>query len=149
MIITALFAFISVFGMAKPYLGDSERVIEYRHQDNTYVVVVAMDGLSLSQAKKMAQQRAAEVTVEQGDRYFVIQSMEEVRIDQFSEDNYQYLGGNAYQEAIVEKNFGRDTIMREHSGSSTSYPAIQIIFTTYSERPSKNAVDACKLTNCN
>ena len=127
------------------YVGASERVIEYQLDGNQHAVVVAMDGISAPQARQIARQRAAEIAVELGDRYFTIDSEEQTRVVK-SEDrglSDQQSRGNLYHELIIEGNFSR-----RQSAASQAYPAIRLVFTSYKQKPSLRAIDACTLTDC-
>lgn len=130
-------------------LGD--RLIEYQLQGDRYAVVVVMDGITESQAKQMAKQRAAEITVMQGDKFFTIDSMYETEVikstDDLDQQNQRFYG-NMYQELIIEGDFNRDRLRYEGIPNVSSYRAIRIEFTTYKNRPSYKAIDACSLTPC-
>lgn len=127
----------------------SDQVIEYQLDNGQYAVVVAMDGISASQAKSMARQRAAEITVQQGNRFFVInaeQQTEVIKSDDIPYNDRFY--GNMYQELIIEQDFGKRSLQRRSSPSTATYSAIRLVFTSYKDKPLFKAIDACKLTNC-
>ena len=123
-------------------------MIEYQLDGGQYAVVVVMDGVPTKEAKQIARQRAAEITASQGDRYFTIDSEEEMQIIK-SNQGYgnQRFYGNMYQELIIEGDFGRNRINRQPPALGM-YPAVRIVFTPYLKKPSRNAIDACKLTDC-
>ena len=54
------------------YLGKTPEVIEYQIFETQYAVVIPVYHKSQALAQKMAMQRAAEITVEEGYRYFTI-----------------------------------------------------------------------------
>ena len=131
------------------YADMQNRSIEYQLQGDQYVVVVAMDGLTESKAKEWAKKRAAEITVDQGGRYFTIDSMDTTLVakpNQVPENQRFY--GNMYQELIIEKDFDRDRLMAEQNPNTNIYSAIRLVFTTYSKKPNSKAIDACTLTQC-
>src|SRR5579872_1339929 len=80
-------------------LAQSNQLIEYQVQGDQYAVIVVQDGLSEGEAKKKARQRAAEITVQNGGRYFTVDSEIETRVLQPSGDwpNNQNTPGNMYQ----------------------------------------------------
>lgn len=120
----------------------ADRTFEYQLDGGRFAVVVVMDGISAAEAKQRARQRAAEITVSQGDRYFTIDSEEKIEGIQ-SEENQRFYG-NLYQELIIEGDFSRES----YRGISTLYSAIRLVFTSYKTRPNRKAIDACTLTNC-
>lgn len=147
-----LIAMTCFFGMCShtaSYVHLSDRMIEYQLDGGQYAVVVVMDGISARQAKKIARQRAAEITASQGDRYFTVDSEEETQVIK-STNGYgnQRFYGNMYQELIIEQDFGRSSIDRRMPNTNM-YPAVRLVFTPYLKKPSRSAIDACKLTDCN
>ncbi|MBX7066169.1 MAG: hypothetical protein K1X28_02950 [Parachlamydiales bacterium] len=130
----------------------SDRLIEYQLDGDTYAVVVVMDGISSAEAKRMAKQRAAEITVMQGERYFTVDSMYETEVIKSDEDmtqQSQRFYGNMYQELIIEGDFNRERLRYRGVPETNTYPAVRMQFTMYKDRPSFKAIDACTLTNCN
>jgi hypothetical protein len=141
-LIASFFFLFSVF--AAP-----DQIIEYQEDGGKYVVVVVMDGISQSEARKMARKRAAEIVVGRGDRYFTIDEEQETQVIK-SEDipSNQRFYGNMYQELIIEKDFGKSAVTRQTLPMSNTYPAVRMVFTSYKEKPSGKSFDACKFTNC-
>jgi hypothetical protein len=129
----------------------SDQMIEYQLDGGQYAVVVVMDGISASDAKMMARQRAAEIVAQQGDRYFTIDSEQETQVVKSDDDlnNNQRFYGNMYQELIIEKDFGRESRGVSATPITRSYPAIRIVFTSYKTKPNFKAIDACSMTKCN
>lgn len=127
----------------------AERTIEYPVGGDTYVVVAVMDGISLEDAKMLAKQRAAEMTVAQGNRYFTVDSISETEVMKSEEEpESQRFYGNMYQELIIERDFNRERMARRPLPNTSIYPAVRLQFTVYKERPNRKAIDACSLTNC-
>lgn len=147
-VITASF-FLGMCSHSSSYVNLSERMIEYQLDGGQYAIVVVMDGVSVKKAKQIARQRAAQITALQGDRYFTIDSEEQTEVIKPNQgfENQRFYG-NMYQELIIEGDFGRNQINRQPP-ISRMYPAIRLVFTPYLKRPSQNAIDACKLTDCN
>ncbi len=150
-----LIAVVSLLGMCTNSNADriaqlADRTMDYELDGGQYAVVVTMDGISASEAKRTARQRAAEITVAQGNRYFTIDSEEETQVIK-SEDlpQNQRFYGNMYQELIIEKDFGRDRLQNQNVPTSSMYSAIRLVFTSYPTKPGYKAIDACTLTNCN
>ncbi len=131
-------------------LGD--RLIEYQLDSGQYVVVVVMDGISSSQAKQMAKQRAAEITAMVGDRYFTVDKVyetEAIKSDDDLDMGNQRFYGNMYQELIIEGDFNRERLRYRGVPNTSMYSAIRLEFTTYKDRPNFRAIDACTMTKCN
>lgn len=145
-----LMASVSILGScANSNLNRIAQVSDYHVRDNQYVVVVPASGVSMSQAKKMARQRAAEMTVAQGARYFTIDSEQQVTMSSADQDLDQYnWGSNQYQEQIVEKGYGRDQLQNPNSTSMTTSRGVKLVFTIHLEKPIGRSIDACTLTDC-
>lgn len=149
-----LIAVISLFAACNSNSGAytrlGERLMEYQVDGDQYAVVVVMDGISVAEAKRMAKQRAAEITASQGDRYFTIDAMYEIEViksDQNLENQRFY--GNMYQELIIEGDFNRERLRYREVPNTNTYQAIRLVFTMYKNRPTHKAIDACTLTQCN
>jgi hypothetical protein len=129
----------------------TNQTIEYQIERNKYVVVIVEDeGVSLAQAKKYARQRAAEITVENGGRYFTIDSEQETQViksDRPWPDNQAFYQ-NMYQELIIEGDFNRERLQRRSVPSENMYPAYRMVFQIHSDKPRGRSVDACSLTDC-
>ncbi len=147
-----LVAVTCLLGMCSKNVGShvniSERAIEYQLSADQYAVVIAVDGVSKSQAKQMAKQRAAEITVASGGRYFTIDQEQQTQVIKSEEEGPRFYG-NMYQELIIEHDFNRERLRTMSEPNTQMYPAIRIVFTIYKDRPAlKKAIDACKLTKC-
>ena len=132
------------------YVMISDQIIEYQLDNGQYSVVVVMDGISASDAQKMARQRAAEIVVQQGDRFFTIDSEGETQViksDDIPENQRFY--GNMYQELIIEKDFNRDRLRYQSVPNTSMYSAYRLVFTSYKQKPAGKSTDACSLTKCN
>lgn len=150
-----LIAVIGLLGMCtnsntNRYARFADQTMEYQLDGGQFAVVIVMDGISASEAKRMARQRAAEITASQGDRYFTIDSETETQVIK-SDDvpQNQRFYGNMYQELIIEGNFNRERLQYRGVPNTSTYSAIRLVFTSYKTRPSYKAIDACTLTNCN
>jgi len=132
------------------YVRLGDQLIEYQMDNGQYSVVVVMDGISAQDAQKMARQRAAEIVVGQGDRYFTIDSEGETQViksDDIPENQKFY--GNMYQELIIENNFNRDRLRYQSVPNTSMYSAYRLVFTSYKQKPAGKSTDACSLTKCN
>lgn len=127
----------------------SDQTIEYQVSGEQYAVVIVMDGLSSTEARKAARVRAAEMAVQQGGRYFTIDKEERTEVIR-SEDvpESQRFYGNMYHELIIERDFSRDRLRYESLPNAQTYSAIRLVFTIYKEKPGRKAIDACTLTHC-
>jgi hypothetical protein len=149
-----IFAVVGLIGMCShPPVADlatSDKVMSSQLGANRFSVIVVIDEISPSAAKNMAKQRAAEVTVENGYRYFTMEDESEVQVVKAQDLGYQRFGGNAYQEVIMQRNFGRDQVSgrNQMSPQATNYQAIRVVFSAFKDKPKGPSVDACKLTKC-
>ncbi len=142
--------FLGMCSHSGSYSALGDRLIEYQLENNRYAVVVVLDGISESEAKKLAKKRAAEITVGAGQQYFTIDSMYETQVMQSEQgEDSQRFYGNMYQELIIERDFTRDRVQNRGFPITQTYQAIRLEFTTYEKKPSYKAIDACTLTPCN
>ena len=119
----------------------------YSIDNQQYVIIVAEDnGLSDSAAKKEAKRQAAQVTIDNGYRYFSIVSQETTEVMKNTQSQQSGVPSNIYQELIFEKKFGRTT--EEKSSSYKTIPAIRLVIECYSEKPAtKKSYDAESILN--
>lgn len=145
---------VGLLGMCSYSGGDkyvrlADQLIEYQLEGDQYAVVVVMDGLSASEAKKIAMKRAAEIVVQQGDRYFTVDTEQETSVIKSDDDlDNQRFYGNMYQELIIEGDFNRDRLRYRSLPNTSTYSAFRLVFTSFKDKPGKKAIDACTLTNC-
>lgn len=129
----------------------TNQFIEYQLDEGAQVVVVIRDQkMGVAEARQQARQRAAEITVAKGGRYYRIVSEQETKVIRSKQPwpNNQATPQNLYQELIIEKGFGRDQLQRENPSSASSYPAYRLVFEIDEGNPSGKSVDACSLTDC-
>lgn len=131
-------------------LAQADQLIDYPIQNDQYAIVVLEErGVSSSQARKMALQRAAELTVESGNRYYTIESEEKTLVARSDKDWPDNNQGNLYQEVIIRENFDKTALDRQMPNTGeTTVPALRIIIKCYGEKPSKRSYDACQSTQC-
>ncbi len=126
------------------------QVVDYTQSDgNVVLLVVQPQGMDPQKAKQMALQRAAEITVENGYRYFRVVSESETQVVQ-SQGNGQGNEGyttNMYQEYTVEGDFGRESVDKRATQGSDVYPAWRCEF-EMQRRSRVNSYDACDYTEC-
>lgn len=128
----------------------SDRYIDYHIEGDKFAVVyVNTDKSSKSRAKRYAMQRAAEVTADNGYRYFKIDSEGEVAVAESRAPRQRY-PTNLYQELIIEGDFGRqdDYGVVDYPYRSGVYPAYKLVIICYDEKPRGRSYDACKMTDC-
>ncbi len=136
-------------------ITQADNLIEYQVDADRYAVIVVHDGVSSSEAKKIAKVRAAEITVQNGGRYFTIDSQtDEIQVAKTGSawPNDSKFNQNLYQELIIEKDFGKARVDRDLGENRVEgvYPATRLVFTIYAKKPSgRQSIDACTLTNCN
>ncbi|OGN64968.1 MAG: hypothetical protein A3E80_00505 [Chlamydiae bacterium RIFCSPHIGHO2_12_FULL_49_9] len=129
----------------------SNQILDYRVDGNRYAVVVTQDqGVTRAMAKKFARERAAEITVDNGYRYFIIESEEQVQTVRTGDPvgGKQEFHENMYHEQIIEGDFYRRPSQFQETQPGGTFPAIRIVFKCYEQRPGIRAIDACTLTNC-
>lgn len=130
----------------------SGQIIEYQIDEKTYGVVIPENqDISAAQAKRLARQKAAEITVGNGGRYFTIQAEGPVKLAKSNRDgpDSQDLPTNLYQELIIQQNFGRESLERNTPPSMSVVLAYRIVFQIHKEKPSwGTGIDACALTEC-
>ena len=129
----------------------SEQIIEYQVNERRFAVVVVEDGsVSESDAKNMARQRAAEITVDKGFKYFKVISEQETEVtksDRPFPDNQAYYQ-NMYQELIIEGDFDKRRLESRSIPSENTYPAIRLVFQCFEKKPWGSSVEACTLADC-
>jgi len=129
---------------------DSNRSIEYHVDGDKYAVVIVKDGLSESEAREMAMQKAADMTVSNGYRYFTVESQSEVSLIK-SDKQYpsqESMPRNIYYELIQSGNFGREPIRSGDFSTASMATGYKVTFTCSKERSSEKALDACSYTSC-
>ncbi|HEY5259491.1 MAG TPA: hypothetical protein VIJ46_02505 [Rhabdochlamydiaceae bacterium] len=133
-------------------VADSGRFMETRNQDNSYSVIYVNTGNESDKtARKRALTRAAELTVDNGYRYFHVASESSVTVASTNDDPSQdeaNFPSNIDEELIVEKNFSRRSIESRTSPSSQYYPAYKIVFHISEDEKQGNALDACNYVAC-
>lgn len=144
-------AFLFVGCRAKDTIADGEdRSIEYHIDGNKYAVVVVEDGMTESEAREKAMQKAAEVTVAHGYRYFTVESQNEVSVIKSNKEypSEESMPRNIYYELIQSGNFGREPIRGGDFSTASMYTGYRILFTCDHEKTSEKAMDACSYTDC-
>ena len=128
-LMTACSTFQPEFDLAK-----TDQLIDYPIKTDQYVIVVTEEGgMSPSRARKMALQRAAELTLESGYRYYSIELEEKT-------------------EVVKSGDLGLDNIKAGESRNSSQklvpntgemvIPALRVMIKCYKEKPDKNSYDA-------
>ena len=122
-------------------------LIEAENSDNSYTVVfVNTDHASRKEAKSAALKRAAELTLEHGYRYFMVDSEESVTVsyagDALPADN-GYFPDNL-DEVIIQRNYDRQSM--DSKTSSQLYPGYQLTFYFSKNHSAGDTMDARELT---
>ena len=119
---------------------DSSVTKEYRLDDNQFaIIVIQKKGMSKADVKKLAMQRAAQITLEQGSRYFVILKEQDINI--LEAPNNQKPQSNLYEEKILNKDTRGDGIVTLNPSSGTPQPGLRLTIQIYQENPG-NSYDA-------
>lgn len=124
------------------------QVVSYpAHSEGQYVILSVQDnGVGPGASKKAAMHKAAEITVQNGYRYFSIVSEKDVRVAKTSEMQGSQQPGNLYQELIIEKDFGRKSLEQDGRVATRTYPAYRLTIECYREKPGfKKSYDAEQL----
>lgn len=117
--------------------------MEYQMKGNRCAVVVVEEGISEKEAKQEALKAAAEMTVNQGYEYFVVEGEKEVVVvkagDSRLEDSER--PRNIYYELIQSNNFGREPLNSADPYLAKAYLGWRMEFSMHHD-PVKGAVDA-------
>lgn len=112
------------------------QVIEYKDTQQFGVVVVQENGLDADQTRDYAHRRAAQLTIDNGYRYFVIEQERTVKIAKTRSPNQFPV--NLYQQVVIEEGRGptNDTFsMKIKNG-------YQVLFQCFEEASHPGAIDA-------
>lgn len=128
-------------------------IMESVNADNSYTVVyVNKEGVSEEAARQALLKRAAEVAVNQGYRYFIIDSEAHVKVS-FSGGGLPadegYFPDNLYEEMIIQKDFDRNSRNARSRAPAELYPGYQVVFHFSEEYSAGKTLDACKFVPCN
>jgi hypothetical protein len=120
-----------------------DEMIEYKLQPGQYaVVVIISDQVTLERAKKAARQRAAEVAVSGGYRFFLIQSETQTRVVR-----QRASLENDIEEMFIEGDFGRGQLAAS-SMKEAAFSALKVVFQCFDTKPEGKSINACNLTDC-
>ncbi len=127
-----------------PNPAPASQVYSYPLQDQQYVIlVVEDDGVDEERAKKAAMQKAAQVSLDNGYRYFSILSEKTIEVVKLSGGKTSQVPGNLYQEKIIEKDFSKKALEQDSSFPSGTYPAYRLEIECYPKKPMmKKSYDA-------
>jgi hypothetical protein len=134
-------------GYKDPQAFLAQRTMQYQIDPNKYAVIVIQDDISEEIAKKEAMRKAAEMTLANGYRYFVIESESEAMAARSNSDNFNRQPANIYYELIQSGNFGRERVDQPQPPMGEAIPGWRIEFSTYKD-PVTNGVDACQYAQC-
>lgn len=117
--------------------------------DNKYsVIYIEKEKMSREDARNNALAHAAQIAKDNGYRYFVIDSDEDVMVAH-STPNPNPFPENLYQQEIVEGNFGRQELQNKTPQPTNLYPGVKVKFTCYKEMPNvPTAIDVCQIIKC-
>jgi hypothetical protein len=118
-------------------------VIQYHIEDNRYAVAVVEDhGISRSEARQYALQKAAATAKANGYQYFIIEEEGQVAVMSGGSPSPDSTAPkNLYYSMIQSGNFGRDRMEEGSYSAVQQKPAYQIQFSCYKEKPSRHAID--------
>ncbi len=129
-------------------LAENDNVVDYQVREGKFaVIVVRENGMSKDQARKIALQRAAQITTERGSRYFQVDAESETSVIQSGSDANPFYG-NMYQELIIEKDFGKQEIERKNNAKTQTIPALRVVFSIVPEKSGLKTLDACDYSEC-
>lgn len=117
-----------------------DEMIEYKLKPGQYAVVIVLDNqVTVDQAKKAARHRAAEITVNGGYRYFLIQSETQTKVvKQTAKLDLEV------NEMFIEGEFGEIA----SSLNETVIPALRVVFQCFEKKPQGKSIKACNLIDC-
>jgi len=120
-----------------------DEMIEYKLQPGQYAVVVVLDNrVTLDLAKKAARRRAAELAVNGGYRYFLIQSETQTRVVK-----QRASLENEAEEMFIEGDF-RNGQFASSSINEAAFSALKVVFQCFDKKPKGKSINACNLTDC-
>jgi hypothetical protein len=126
-----------------------QSTLEYNLKEHQYAVLVVIeDGKSSpEEVQKYLKKRAAEITLEKGYRYFVINHEDQVSVAKSNKNEDTSGPSNLYYDLIQEGDFGRQQLDSQGETTSGLYPAYRLVFTCYQDKPNGKAIDARSLVN--
>ncbi|MES2345451.1 MAG: hypothetical protein V4494_05905 [Chlamydiota bacterium] len=126
-----------------------DNYLDAKIADDKYsVIYIEKEKTSREEARNNALTHAAKIAKDNGFRYFVIDSDEDVMVAH-SDTSQNPFPNNLYQEEIVEGNFGRQALQNKTPQPTNLYPGVKIKITCYREMPSvPTAIDVCQILNC-
>lgn len=132
-------------------LTAADNLLDYQVEDNTYAVVyIESDATSRCEAREQALKRAAELAQSNGYRYIVINAEQKVQVAKFNSPSHPF-HDNMYQELIIEKDRGRNSIsQRSLPPNNPIYPGLKITYSCFRDLPvdQANVIDVCSLIYC-
>lgn len=125
-VVVIFFLLLGIVGVAFPA---AESVLEYPVSGKQYaIVVVRENNLSREEAKKIAYERAHQVTKEQGYRSFSVISEQDTQVVRSPKNGNQYQNyGNMYQELIMEGDFNRNRLANDATPNAGAFPAYRLV----------------------
>lgn len=149
--VLSLFVLIntSLFSGGKPNPASiSGDYIVHQTGSHSYTVIYVNQGnRSNRESRKMAMRKAAEVGHENGYSYFTVNERENVVVGRSG--RREQPPKNIYQEMIVEKNFGRDTLDDSYEDQpSGMFKGYKIRVQYFYDNPPSGAYRICKIIKC-
>ncbi len=145
---SAIFVFACSQGYSqKNYSG--KRVFDFPINNQEHSIVVIQDGISENEAKEKAYERASEITVDNGYKYFYVIKEDQVEIMKGKENwpsSYDF-PQNLYQEEIIEKGFNRERFIQQGGQNHKLYSAYRINI-EFTKKKSSKTINACEYTHC-
>lgn len=116
--------------------------------DKYSVIYIEKEAMPREEARNNALTHAAKIAKDNGYRYFIIDSDEDVMVAH-STPSPNPFPENLYQQEIVEGNFGRQELQNKTPQPTNLYQGVKIKITCYKEMPNvPTAIDVCQLLNC-
>ncbi len=146
--LACLFAFLLLCSSCdESPLADGD-VLEYRIDDQTFAVVVPKQGMSHSEVKEAAMEKAAEMAKSNDYNYIKVVKEENVQLVRPTGTENKGQPTNLYYEMIQEQNFGRDTTQERSSYPVENLQAYRMTFKVYKDHPPMGSIDVCKKVTC-
>lgn len=126
-----------------------DNYLDSKITDGQYsVVYIEKEKMSREDARNNALKHAAQIAKDNGYRYIIIDSDEDVMVAH-STPNPNPFPENLYEQEIVEGNFGRQDLENKTPQPTNLYPGVKLKITGYKDMPSvPTAIDVCQILQC-
>jgi len=147
--VLALSLYFSSCSKAHTQTSKNNWVIDYTDEKDEYTVVALKTGKTNKTAKERALKRAAELSYDNGYKYFMVLDETTVSVIPGKEgwpSAYDF-PQNLYEEEIVQKGYNRERFIEGSKENNKTYPALQLKIKAIS-KPRAKAYRVCDIIKC-